>query len=624
MKGLGVTRVYAAGILAVLAPISLARAQTNDIVVPDQLVPVPGRASLAAIASGLNVELVAPRGGYASASATLNSAASNTIAAAVSDLVGPGGSVAGSNLVLRFARRAEPEPLAFKLLASGSDMSVTTPYYDELHASPAREDAADAVTPVWLTARVPRETPAGVYTGTLTIAAAAVPVRLTVAAWICPPPREWQTHVGVMSSPETLAKRYKIELWSEAHWALIAEQMGFLAGIGNDDLWLSVFSRNAMGHERSWIAYTRDGDALKPDLRTVRRYAELYSRIVGKPHAVLLEIWNSARCRARPGRPPPAGVEVWVDGKPETVPIPGADGSEKVWAPLLNDLRAMLREIGWSENLLVLGCADDIRPDIKTVRAMQQWAPAAKWAFWTHGRGDPPPWDGKWIIAGMEVGHYEHLFCPSVGEDRPDGITGGWDMEFREYATCRNYLPKYAPPSQYRSLPEGTVVHIGRTSSNMTRSGSGFTRIALDFWPVEIGDGVQEETRSLLLFYEPSPWDIFFRNNSRSIVAPGTNGPVSTVRYEMLREGLQECEARIGIEQALAGGKVKGDLERRCRDLLRRRLKTREADGRFKGGHAGDTIGAAENRWGVPPDWRASALELFNLAAECQHPRGQK
>jgi hypothetical protein len=40
-------------------------------------------------------------------------------------------------------------------------------------------------------------------------------------------------------------------------------------------------------------------------------------------------------------------------------------------------------------------------------------------------------------------------------------------------------------------------------------------------------------------------------NAATQILAPGPEGAVATVRFEMLRESVQECEARIFIEKAL-------------------------------------------------------------------------
>jgi len=44
------------------------------------------------------------------------------------------------------------------------------------------------------------------------------------------------------------------------------------------------------------------------------------------------------------------------------------------------------------------------------------------------------------------------------------------------------------------------------------------------------------------------------------LLAPGPDGPVASVRYENVREGLQECEARIFIEDALTARDLKSRL----------------------------------------------------------------
>ena len=42
-----------------------------------------------------------------------------------------------------------------------------------------------------------------------------------------------------------------------------------------------------------------------------------------------------------------------------------------------------------------------------------------------------------------------------------------------------------------------------------------------------------------------------YLNCDSAVLAPGPEGAIATVRYEVLREGLQECGARVAIEQAL-------------------------------------------------------------------------
>ena len=71
-------------------------------------------------------------------------------------------------------------------------------------------------------------------------------------------------------------------------------------------------------------------------------------------------------------------------------------------------------------------------------------------------------------------------------------------------------------------------------------------------------------------------------NIEASALAPSPEGPVSTARFEALREGAQDCEARILLEEALTDkakapksasgetrrGELGADLAKQCQDLL--------------------------------------------------------
>ena len=461
------------------------------------------------------LRLVGPRNGFASGQAVVSGEQLGSIRARVSSLRGPGGVVASANLRIRYAGKAPARGLQFRSVSTGSDPSVTKPYYDVLYNEPATDTD---LLPVWLTAKIPAEIAPGQYVGTLSIGSRDLPVELTVCKWICPAPRKWVTHVGVLSSPETLAKHYKVELWSQEHWALIEEQLQFLGGLGNDDLWLSVFSRNQWGHETSWITYKEKDGQYQPDLGIVSKYLELYAKHVGQPHALILEIWNSTRYASKK-RIKQTQMDILVDGQYRNVPLAGFEGSEKVFKPVLQGLRRLVVKLGWSEDIIMIGCADDMRPTEQVIDFFRKHSPYTRWAIWTHGRGDSPPWQGRLILDGMEIGHFEHVFCPWIGYLPKDGITGGWNLKFPEYGTSRNYLVDYVRLAQYRSFAEGNVVDLGKASKNMTRSSAGFTRLALDYWPVEIKGPKSSTVRSLLFAYETSPWTTLYRNSTRSIIA---------------------------------------------------------------------------------------------------------
>ena len=72
---------------------------------------------------------------------------------------------------------------------------------------------------VWVTVSVPPSAKAGNYKGKLAITAegaspVVVPVELHVANWQLPDPKEFSSHVGLTQSPESVALRYKVAMWS--------------------------------------------------------------------------------------------------------------------------------------------------------------------------------------------------------------------------------------------------------------------------------------------------------------------------------------------------------------------------------------------------------------------------
>jgi hypothetical protein len=116
-----------------------------------------------------------------------------------------------------------------------------------------------------------------------------------------------------------------------------------------------------------------------------------------------------------------------------------------------------------------------------------------------------------------------------------------------------------------------------------------------DFWPVPLpGGGGRGQV------WDFGGWLNLYRDNPRWVLAPGPQGAVSTVRFEMLVEGIQECEARLAIEEALASGRLDAPLQEECRDLLAERMAEREP------------VGSRD--WQVGPDWQDRTARLFDLA----------
>ena len=108
---------------------------------------------------------------------------------------------------------------------------------------------------------------------------------------------------------------------------------------------------------------------------------------------------------------------------------------------------------------------------------------------------------------------------------------------------------------------------------------------------------------------------------------------MATHRYELLRENMQECEARIFIEEALLSKKITRELTRRCQDALdeRTRHMLRGVSTLTLAGNRAGSIwstrastverwwnnaGTAGHTWFITSGWEKRTQKLYRLAGE--------
>jgi hypothetical protein len=130
--------------------------------------------------------------------------------------------------------------------------------------------------------------------------------------------------------------------------------------------------------------------------------------------------------------------------------------------------------------------------------------------------------------------------------------------------------------------------------------------VSADLWPVL--KGIRGRLRSISHRYPESGWGAC-NVRMTPFLQPGPRGAISTGRLEMMREGLQECEARIFIEEALLdpGKKAKlgEELVQRCWSLLDRRVEALA----HAGGRMGTLVFLGSGR-------QERSRELFMLAGQ--------
>jgi hypothetical protein len=249
----------------------------------------------------------------------------------------------------------------------------------------------------------------------------------------------------------------------------------------------------------------------------------------------------------------------------------------------------------------MIGVAHDSWPGKYVVDAWRKILPDAPWAFEGHPRcggmyGQPVQWN-----------------CTVWGArwSPPRGYKHAWQLPKIQ---CHFDRDNWRDNAQSQLLSRGHVVG----EKNISGGQRGFGRMSADLWPVletphgRIGRGWT--TRSISARYPGSGWGACnLRQNP--FLKPGPEGALSTGRLEMIREGLQECEARIFIEEALLdAGNVKKlgpDLIKRCNDLLRlRRDMTHRS-----GGTLGVIVFLGSGR-------QERVQQLYSLAGEVKQKLG--
>ncbi len=598
-----------------------AAARAVEVRVADPLEPIYDAESARKAPGCTELLLTAPRGGVGSAQVVLIGPGADREPVEIGPLTAGGVTFPAASVQIRYAWIERDFGVIIREeRETGEDHPVYGPnylhaYYDRLRPAP---DPEAEVHPVWVTATVPADAGAGVYTGRLRIGDSSVPVRLHVSGWLAPEPADFTTHVGIVSSHELVALHYEVEFWSEAHWALIEQEMKFLGTLGADELWLHTNAELGQGQCEALVQFTeRDGEIV-PDLRVAERYVKLFAEHVGQPSYVIMNYWMESSRRGRR-----SNIQVFVDGAKRAVPGPEAEGGEAFWGRLMTGLRGLVADQGWPEDIVHVGLSDDQRPSHEVVEAWNRIVPGIAWVAWSHGKGDPPLQgyedDEPIVVDDMIIGNCVHPYLPrhrlrereGGGQVEPH-LQGGWNQGKPIRGSGRNILLKYMRPNQWRSFPNGLMLGSRQTGHDSHTGSAGFGFLALDFW--NLPGTTYPSYRNL--FLNPRVTGNLHRQNSGSVIEPGPDGPLPTVRFEMLREGLQETEARVVVERALVEGDLPPALAEEARALLTEMFRHRWKTWTNLGYATAKVRTSISFLWGVAPypEWMRLTARLYNMA----------
>ena len=537
-------------------------------------------------------------------------------------------------------------------VASGSraDSPMDTLLEKPLEVFPA--SGGGCVVPIWVTVKVPKGAKAGVYEGKVKVSAkdgfaAEVPVKVEVADYALPDQQDWRFWIEVMQSPDSVAARYEVPLWSEKHWELLEAGMRYIAEIGCRVVHIPVIAQTNSGNAQGMVRWVkREDGSMGYDWTVMDRYLDMAVKYMGKPKMVVFTVWESYL------KPPAGPVEIketdsdyvkmeksWAAAKwnlrdkgpavsalnPQTgevltVHLPRYEdpAAKEVWKPFFEVLRKKMAQRGLEE-AMYLGMASDIWPSKEEVTVIQEVSGNLPWVMHTHGGNRV----GQKMHGIAPVGYIAYVWNTMYATDSCESLLG-WKRpelyaEFRRFGALNDW-----PWATILLFPEIQITGAQR----------GLGRIGADFWPV-IKNRQGVPTGRVWENYPQSLWHSC--NLFTYLLNPGPDGPVASARYELLREGIQQCEARIDIERVLTDDALKAKLDpalaSEAQNLLRERIcdmfkaysilqltgrtwATATGWGYAEGGLAG-------HLWYVSSGWQEKAQKLYELAGKVQKITGR-
>jgi len=600
------------------------------------------------------IRIVAPRGGAGSGKVVVGSREEIAgLRAAVSDLAPEdgGGAIPASALRVRYALPTVSGP-AYHFPGGGratrcEALDDTPPEVAPVRIAnilswTERKALSGAVIAVWVTVEVPPEASPGRYTGTLTVSPpsgrhVSVPVELEVCPWRAPDPTTYHIFVDVVESPESVALRYEVPLWSEEHWRLVAKSLKLLGQIGNKTCYVPLICDTNQGNDQSMVRWLKQPDgSYTHDFSILDRYLDLVTELQGPPSVLCVYVWDTYLEGGLSGRHP--GGEEIVEARkehmengplvtmveeagatPTKVPLPRYSDarSRALWEPLLKELRRRVEERGLADAMM-WGYATDHVPTPEVVAHFEAILPGVRWVCCAHDAFKSMELRG--VPLGFAIGPYAWKMT-LFGVDPSQERMRGWKGENLICHFPRRLWDRFCPTT-YRFIGEMNAAGLRR----------GFARLGGDFFAVG-KDKRGRRVGTLAGRFPKTSWRQL--NILTSLLEPGQNGPVATARFEMLREGLQECEARIFIEQALgeqsSRAKLGKALASRCQELLDERTRNMYRAVSTLWAKAGSAVRCCyfgTSWWNWPPiigshwfassDWQAETARLYATAAEVQ------
>jgi hypothetical protein len=358
------------------------------------------------------------------------------------------------------------------------------------------------------------------------------------------------------------------------------------------------------------------------DFSIMDKYLDLAEKRMGKPQIVVFNVWDlymGAKGGPRigyrnQGTAPPLVTVADAAGATQNIRLPDLTdpASAGLWKPLFDQLHERMKKRG-IEQAMSLGMVSDFWASKEDIAFLKEVTGGLPWIGAGHGA-----W--KSLYDGLAGFAYQSTFFGA--RDGVQKSLYGWKERELIALFERTYLDGHSIAA-WRFLAERGI------TGNMR----GVGRIGADSWSA-VKDKSGRRIARIYERYPGSNWG--YLNPNSAVLAPGPDGPVATMNFEALREGGQECEAVIELEDALTD-KVKKErlgeaLAKRCEDALNERrtamwrslaLWQSGSNYDFEASSWRERATATGYTWFLGSGWQERSANLFGLAGEVAKRQAQ-
>ncbi|MDH7570570.1 MAG: DUF4091 domain-containing protein, partial [Armatimonadota bacterium] len=374
---------------------------------------------------------------------------------------------------------------------------------DVLLADRQRDLPPGEAQPVWLAVDVPRDAVPGEYRGAVSVVAGEARVRLSVHVHVYDFELPQQRHLWVTNwfSLSAIARAHRVELWSEPFWEVLQRYARAMA----------EHRQNVVLVPLDLVEVTREaGGKLAFDFSRFDRFVRVFQQAGAGERLELGHVashgeggWSSREILFRP-------VRALDQGSGQRVAL----GAEEGLAPLLRALEAHLRERGWLERALI-HIADEPAP-----HNLEAWRRASEFVH-RHAPNIPriDAIEATGFHGALEVWVPKLSHLNTWYATYRDAQRAGAEMWF--YTCCH---PTGFYPNRFLdySLLKTRVLHW----LNFAYDLPGYLHWGLNFWGEDP-------------FGAPRP---NLPPGDTHICYPGREGPLSSLRWEAMREGIEDFE----------------------------------------------------------------------------------